>query len=80
MRGIEPEGELWTVEETAKYFKVNRRTIYRWIESDKLFAWDYGSIDKPMYRIPRSAAHELGNPTAMSARQSRVRRVRLRDK
>lgn len=78
MRSGQPEGDLWTVDEAAKYFKVNPRTIYRWIGSGKLFAWDYGSADKAMYRIPISAVREMGNPTAMSATQSRARRVRTR--
>ena len=70
-----PNGELWTVKETADWFKVGQRTVYRWIKKGKLFAVDYGSKDKALYRIPKWSALDLGSPTTdLSPKQNKSTR------
>ena len=51
----EPEGDVWTVRETAQWLKVNERTVLNWITSGKLYAHDLGRF----YRIPRYSIHKM---------------------
>ena len=38
----QPKDELWTVEETCRYLKVARRTLYRYIEEHRLPGFKLG--------------------------------------
>ena len=46
---------LYTPEEVAEKLKTTRRTVYRWIEDNKLKALKAGK----MWRIPQSALDEF---------------------
>ena len=42
------KGDIFTVEEVAKNLKVNKRTVYRWIESGDLVV---ARLGRKTYRI-----------------------------
>lgn len=51
-----PEKELLLPDEAARYFTVNRKTIYRWVESGKLKAV---KLSKATIRITRESVINL---------------------
>ena len=60
-----PEGDIWTVRETARWLKVCERTVLRWIAQEKLYAHDCGRF----YRIPRHSVYK----TLAEAHEGKVR-------
>ena len=42
------KGDIYTIEEVAKALKVNKRTVYRWLESGEL---KYARLGRKTYRV-----------------------------
>lgn len=50
---------LWTVDQAAAYFNMNRMTIYRWITRGKIKSTKIGN----RVRIPRSEIERIAGET-----------------
>lgn len=48
--------DLWTVNETAEYWRVHKETVLRWIRSGHMPAFNIGSDTHPVYRMTEEMA------------------------
>ena len=51
--------EIASVEEVARYFKVSKPTIRKWIKSGQLRAINFGTKGRKLWRIPWAAVRQL---------------------
>lgn len=63
--------ELLTIIEAAKFLKVSRQTIYKWIRDEKLFPIELEGIrrfdKKDLEHFVVSRKNNVGNPTPVVA-------------
>lgn len=50
---------LWTIEQAAEYFGLNKMTVYRWISKGKIKSIKLGN----RVRIPRSEIERIAGET-----------------
>jgi excisionase family DNA binding protein len=48
--------DLWTVGDTAEYWRVHKETILRWIREGQMEAFNIGTADHPAYRMTEEMA------------------------
>lgn len=48
--------DLWTVNETAEYWRVHKETVLRWIRNGQMPAFNIGSSTHPVYRMTEEMA------------------------
>ena len=53
--GTEQDNEWMTVQDVARYLKVNEETVRRWIRDGELEVLSLGSSNRAGYRILKSA-------------------------